>query len=601
MDGQYPSVNRDRKSSRSSSRSTPEVSDNGVVASHQRAGSLLQNPHLNRAKSSFRRCLNFEYQGVVLVLFWNFFIWTAGSLVDDFSITNINTRSLHEFQGNAVKVLYFVCWLLVWLIGTPLAGWLADSKFGRYKVIRAGFWLMLSGRIIQAVCETIAHSTHNASLKVFLDIVVVVSGVLYYSGGVSFLANAVQFGIDQMPAASVSQVTRFIYWFVFSLNAGNWVNQGLQTVLSTCLAPWRTELVIVRATLPVFMLSLALSSDFLFRSCLTIEPRCENPFKSIYKVLQFAAQNKTLRRRSAHTYWEEELPKRIDFGKMKYGGPFTTEEVEDVKVFLRILALMAPVCIFLISNFLSDISVSRSSSHYTHSDTLSKCDGAVISIFVYDRYLLRMVFIVVYDFLIRPTKLARILSRSFGSILRRLGIGAVLSVVLGAFLLIIDTVGHAVTREEVSCMFFDADKSAPTVAISYLAVDVSTNVIYALESLLYTTASLELICAQAPYSMRGLLIGVVWSTYAVSLGLSNAIYESWRAGWKWHIEGALTCGFVYYLFATAVGICGMVAYFFVARWYRPRIRQEPANQQSLIEEIYYRRCAQNTRRESFNA
>ena len=29
------------------------------------------------------------------------------------------------------------------------------------------------------------------------------------------------------------------------------------------------------------------------------------------------------------TYWEEDIPPRIDLGKLKYGGPFTTEEVED--------------------------------------------------------------------------------------------------------------------------------------------------------------------------------------------------------------------------------------------------------------------------------
>ena len=31
---------------------------------------------------------------------------------------------------------------------------------------------------------------------------------------------------------------------------------------------------------------------------------------------------------------------RIDFGKSKYGGPFTTEQVEDVKTFFRALGLV---------------------------------------------------------------------------------------------------------------------------------------------------------------------------------------------------------------------------------------------------------------------
>ena len=40
------------------------------------------------------------------------------------------------------------------------------------------------------------------------------------------------------------------------------------------------------------------------------------------------------------------FPRRIDLGKNKYGGPFTNEEVEDTKTFLRILPLL--LCLFWI-------------------------------------------------------------------------------------------------------------------------------------------------------------------------------------------------------------------------------------------------------------
>ena len=44
--------------------------------------------------------------------------------------------------------------------------------------------------------------------------------------------------------------------------------------------------------------------------------------------------------RSAFTYWENDIPSRIDLGKNKYGGPFTNEEVEDTKTLFRILLLL---------------------------------------------------------------------------------------------------------------------------------------------------------------------------------------------------------------------------------------------------------------------
>ena len=90
-----------------------------------------------------------------------------------------------------------------------------------------------------------------------------------------------------------------------------------------------------------FLLALQLLATFAtllalykLKKHLTIEPAGHNPFITVYKVLQYAWQHKCPERRSAFTYWEDDIPPRIDLGKSKYGGPFTTEEVEDVKTFL---------------------------------------------------------------------------------------------------------------------------------------------------------------------------------------------------------------------------------------------------------------------------
>ena len=44
---------------------------------------------------------------------------------------------------------------------------------------------------------------------------------------------------------------------------------------------------------------------------------------------------------SPGVHWEEERPSRIDFGKSKYGGPFKTEQVEDVKTFFGGLGMIS--------------------------------------------------------------------------------------------------------------------------------------------------------------------------------------------------------------------------------------------------------------------
>jgi len=42
------------------------------------------------------------------------------------------------------------------------------------------------------------------------------------------------------------------------------------------------------------------------------------------------------------------VPSRMDLGKSKYGGPFTTEQVEDVKSFLKLLVMPLPIFITLL-------------------------------------------------------------------------------------------------------------------------------------------------------------------------------------------------------------------------------------------------------------
>ena len=62
-----------------------------------------------------------------------------------------------------------------------------------------------------------------------------------------------------------------------------------------------------------------------------------NPYFLVYHTIKFAFKHKYPIQRSALTYWEDKLPSRIDLGKSKYGGPFTSEEIENVKMFLRLI------------------------------------------------------------------------------------------------------------------------------------------------------------------------------------------------------------------------------------------------------------------------
>ena len=69
----------------------------------------------------------------------------------------------------------------------------------------------------------------------------------------------------------------------------------------------------------------------------TSDTGLKNPYKTVFKIINFARKHKHPLRRSAFTYCDDYIPFRLDFAKERYGGPFTTEQVENVKTFLRIL------------------------------------------------------------------------------------------------------------------------------------------------------------------------------------------------------------------------------------------------------------------------
>ena len=71
--------------------------------------------------------------------------------------------------------------------------------------------------------------------------------------------------------------------------------------------------------------------------------------KLIMQVLNYTRKHSYPERRSAFTYIDEEQPTRIDFGKKKFGGPFTEEEVEDVKTVLQLIPLIICASFFMIA------------------------------------------------------------------------------------------------------------------------------------------------------------------------------------------------------------------------------------------------------------
>ena len=154
-----------------------------------------------------------------------------------------------------------------------------------------------------------------------------------------FEANAIQFGLDQLLEAPTPKLIAFIHWYYWTHNVVQLVTMHIKICWKTIEASLNShEYRFIQNSLLftfVAILGLAAVGSLVLlnksKRHLYILRAGLNPFKNIYKVLRYFWNHKVPEHRSAFTYWEEDIPRHIDLGKNKYGGPFTNEEVEDTK------------------------------------------------------------------------------------------------------------------------------------------------------------------------------------------------------------------------------------------------------------------------------
>ena len=220
----------------------------------------------------------------------------------------------------------------------PFIGWLADVKFGRYETTKLGSLVSVTASIF----FYFALFTGGAStLSIWLFIV---SFVILGIGNSCFSAAMLPFLTDQLIGATADELSTLIHWYVWADNLGC----GLSfTIYTLGIIPYLNVATVGVAGIFALPLALIIISDCLCQQWLDKTHKVANPIKLIIQVLNYTRKHEYPERRSAFTYLDEEHPSRMDFGKDKFGGPFTEEEVEDVKTLLRLLPLL--VCLSLMA------------------------------------------------------------------------------------------------------------------------------------------------------------------------------------------------------------------------------------------------------------
>ena len=488
----------------------------------------------------------FYSKGALLVLFWLLLVtFVIISMMSVLPSTKYSTDGYWVYGAS----------LLLSILTVPLTGWLADAKFGNYKVVRFGVWLLFLATVFNCVYNLIAPFVGN-TLVLRSFVFVIYSSFLV--GGVGCSLVLFQLGMDQMPDASSSSISSFITWFVYCAILGSYLSNVLYTLKVDCLDDSLfTNYQQVWSLLLVLSLSCVLISDFcLSKNWLIIEPKSPNSLRTIYQVLKFAAKHKAPLNRSALTYWEEDMPSRVDLGKSRYGGPFTTEQVEDVKTMFRI---------FLVRLSLMVIGLSTLHPYYIDIPSgLNKCNSNIVRSFSFNVSLCFILWTLLHEFLIFP-----LLRDRLPSILKRIGIASFLFVVVSLICLILSLINY----------HFEG---------GLIAIDWTVFALYgSMQGLItqtFATSALEFICSQSPYSMRGLLTACI-----AVLVISSSIFSSGTTFLLEKYTCEASCCFpISWCVEVTLSSIGLIFYCVVARRYKRRVRGDGYFAQTIVEEVYDR-------------
>ena len=430
----------------------------------------------------------------------------------------------------------------------PLIGWLADVKFGRYEMIKIGSLASFFGNTLYFIEHfvTLRHVMSSWLGILFSS----AEFVLFALGLACYSVALLPFLTDQIIGASSDELSAVVHWYFWANNVGLWLNASVSYFSMLLDTTYFSFLLITSVPLAVIIISDCLCQQWLDRT-----HKVTNPIKLIIQVLNYTRKHSYPERRSAFTYIDEEQPTRIDYGKEKFGGPFTEEEVEDVKTVLRLL----PLVMFLSAteNILINVAFFEyDNTYYVYMWTVG-----------WSKWLFPLLLIPLHQCFLR-----RYVFTCSIRMLKRIGIGLLLFAVgyllFGATQIWAMILSHDVHRF-LSCMAFN---NWPHVSL-YLKL--GPCVVYGIGKTITGVLILEFIIAQSPDKMKGFVIGVMLGVY----GLVD-----------------LACGAFYWISfticrditAVVVLLVLFVILMLLCKCYTLRERNREINIQAIVEEHYER-------------
>ena len=481
--------------------------------------------------TSRRRCPSYRFQfihskGALLVLFWDLMISISQNLV-------IN------WAGGFFVNYYFIIMLgfcLIYLI----AGYFGDFLVSRYKLVLVGS-LVTFIVLIPFIIIFILLPSYKYLLLVLCTLTLVTLAIVR--------VNLLPFNIDQLIGSSSGELTAVLHW------------HNIGTIIAITINSFDREILHLLIASIVCAAAVLVSHGLLNHYLETTPVNTVNPVKLIVRVLCYARKHKYPENRSALTYWEEEAPSRLDLGKDKYGGPFTEEEVEDVKTVLRLIPLVVACAVAsgLLEEYTEGLTFEVYGCSVSENIDLSFSVSYVSIIFL-------------HQFLIYPC-----FRKYIPSMLKRIGLGLVLIVLLNILYTGLAVIGNYHFGQAFRCFTVYYGENSSSMTYEWIIINITHAVLW----YIYNVVLVEFILAQCPKSMRGTMMGLLLCFWGLRQFVDLTVFLPFLH--FMNPEVSLGRGFYFLLAKTIISSIFLLIYMFLAKRYKLRVREVEINIHQIAE------------------
>ena len=558
-----------------------------------------------RHRCCLKAHLHSTSNSVVLVLIWAAVVgfinsgftsspYFAFQILEHSSAIYLSLISVLLYMGLAITQMCY-----------PLGGFLADVYFGRYKTVIVSLVLITVSVILALIVITVTNQAginplSSAMLKALFSVGGAIAVILLSLGLAGFQSNVVQFGLDQLQDSPSRKLAMFLHMLVWAGRIGDTIYHSVFVFISN----FHTDYYIVKdslysllPTIDAVLIATLLFNCFAHRIFNKERVKC-NPYRIIFRILNFARKHKQpVGHPSAFAYCDTFKPTRMDYAKERYGGPFTTLDVEDVKTFIRVFLLLialgpvfvigVPTSFYLFSSFGFHTGTENETGLYYSAKGFLLQRGIL-------SYLLTVIILPIYTWLFFSVLSKKSMTPK---ILHRILFAVVLYLLSLISMIATDITGHILlisdNNEDDACMFFRTsfNEKSEKVLNLHWSVLILPNLmkIFALDLIMAST--FEFISAQSPHTMKGVLVGLLFAVRGFFQLIEAVLLFpfSVKAIWeKLQLNPHLSCGTSYYVATLAIALLGMILFVIAVKKYQYRKREEEPYSQSAVEEIYDR-------------